>query len=127
MNSWFVGAAAAVGAGAAAAALDYRARVRGPFEATRYVWSRGLGLLCDHNGGVDFVKGQRGGKPAGAVFRGGTFDEACQRDCRLGRQRQRARIDQREHALAREHEAGAGETCEMGQRRDHGVVSVQPR
>jgi len=64
MNPWFVGAAAAVGAGAAAAALDYRARVRGPFEATRYVWSRGLGLLCDHNGGVGFVKGQRGGRPA---------------------------------------------------------------
>ena len=28
------------------------------------MWSRGLGLLCDHNGGVEFVKGQRGGRPA---------------------------------------------------------------
>ena len=44
--------------------LRYRALVRGPFEATRYVWSRGLALLCDHNGGVGFVKGQRGGRPA---------------------------------------------------------------
>lgn len=44
--------------------LRYRALVRGPFEATRYVWSRGLALLCDHNGGVAFVKGQRGGRPA---------------------------------------------------------------
>lgn len=51
-------------AGAAALAVNYQARVHGPFEATRYVWSRGLGLLCDHNGGVGFVKGQRGGRPA---------------------------------------------------------------
>jgi hypothetical protein len=55
------GALAAGGAGLGAA---YRARVNGPFEATRYVWSRGLGLLCDHNGGVAFIKGQRGGRPA---------------------------------------------------------------
>ena len=63
MNPWIVGAAAVLGGGSLGAALDYRARVRGPFEATRYVWSRGLGLLCDHNGGVGFVKGQRGGRP----------------------------------------------------------------
>jgi hypothetical protein len=44
--------------------MRYRALVRGPFEATRYVWSRGLALLCDHNGGAAFVKGQRGGRPA---------------------------------------------------------------
>jgi hypothetical protein len=42
----------------------YRALVHGPFTVTRYVWSRGLALLCDHNGGVAFVKGQRGGRPA---------------------------------------------------------------
>lgn len=36
----------------------------GPFEPTRYVWSRGLALLCDHHGGVSFVRGQRGGRAA---------------------------------------------------------------
>jgi hypothetical protein len=56
--------AGALAAGAAGLGAAYRARVNGPFEATRYVWSRGLGLLCDHNGGVAFVKGQRGGRPA---------------------------------------------------------------
>jgi len=56
-------AALFAGGGLAASAMRYRARVNGPFEPTRYVWSRGLGLLCDHNGGVDFVKGQRGGRP----------------------------------------------------------------
>lgn len=39
-----------------------RSRRLGPFEPTRWVWSRGLALLCDHNGGVDFVRGQRGGR-----------------------------------------------------------------
>lgn len=39
-----------------------RSRKLGPFEPTRWVWSRGLALLCDHNGGVDFVRGQRGGR-----------------------------------------------------------------
>jgi hypothetical protein len=48
--------------GAAAGALTYRARVNGPFEPTRWVWSRGLALLCDRNGGVDFVKRQRGSR-----------------------------------------------------------------
>ena len=36
---------------------------RGPFQPTRHVWSRGLALLCDHNGGVRFVREQRGGQP----------------------------------------------------------------
>ncbi len=36
---------------------------RGPFEPTHHVWSRGLALLCDHNGGLSFVREQRGGKP----------------------------------------------------------------
>ena len=35
---------------------------RGPFEPTRHVWSRGLALLCDRNGGVGFVREQRGGQ-----------------------------------------------------------------
>ncbi|HKO53540.1 MAG TPA: hypothetical protein VJV79_37785 [Polyangiaceae bacterium] len=48
--------------GFAALGMRYRALVNGPFEPTRYVWSRGLALLCDHNGGGDFVKRQRGGR-----------------------------------------------------------------
>lgn len=43
---------------------ESRLRPAGPFEPTRYVWSRGLALLCDHHGGVDFVRGQRGGRAA---------------------------------------------------------------
>lgn len=58
---WLAGAALS---GIGALGLRYRASVNGPFEPTKYVWSRGLGLLCDHNGGVAFVKGQRGGRPA---------------------------------------------------------------
>jgi hypothetical protein len=50
------------GSALTALGLRYRALANGPFEPTRYVWSRGLGLLCDHNGGVGFVKRQRGGR-----------------------------------------------------------------
>ena len=63
MNPLLLGAGLLTGT-ATALGLGYRGRVRGPFEATRYVWSRGLALLCDHNGGVGFVKGQRGGRAA---------------------------------------------------------------
>jgi hypothetical protein len=42
----------------------YRVRGLGPFEPTRFVWSRGFALLCDHNGGTTFVRGQRGGRSA---------------------------------------------------------------
>ena len=45
--------------------------------------------------------------------------KARERDGRLGRQRQRPRVDQREHAFAREHETGARETGEMGDAGDH--------
>ena len=62
MNLWQFGIGA-LGGGLSASFLRYRALVNGPFEPTHYVWSRGLGLLCDHNGGVDFVKRQRGGRP----------------------------------------------------------------
>jgi len=55
-------AVGAVAGGLSAGALNYRARINGPFEPTRFVWSRGLALLCDHNGGVPFVKGQRGAR-----------------------------------------------------------------
>jgi hypothetical protein len=40
----------------------YRVRSLGPFEPTRWVWSRGLALSCDHNGGTLFVRGQRGAR-----------------------------------------------------------------
>lgn len=40
----------------------YRSRGLGPFEATHWVWSRGLALGCDHNGGLLFVRGQRGSR-----------------------------------------------------------------
>lgn len=53
-------AAALVGGWEAA----YRVRSLGPFEITKYVWSRGLALGCDHNGGLTFVRGQRGGRAA---------------------------------------------------------------
>jgi hypothetical protein len=42
----------------------YHSRRLGPFEPTRWVWSRGLALGADHNGGLDFVRGQRGGRAA---------------------------------------------------------------
>jgi hypothetical protein len=35
--------------------------VRGTFEPTDLVWSRGLALLCEHHGGRAFVREQRGG------------------------------------------------------------------
>ena len=64
MSAWPIAlGAATVAGGLSALGLNYRARTRGPFEATRFVWSRGLALLCDHNGGVPFVKGQLGGRP----------------------------------------------------------------
>lgn len=40
----------------------YRVRSLGAFEPTRWVWSRGLALSCNHNGGTLFVRGQRGGR-----------------------------------------------------------------
>ena len=38
-----------------------RLNTRGSYEPTGFVWSRGLALLCDHNGGFDYVRKQRGG------------------------------------------------------------------
>ena len=63
--------------------------------------------------------GQRGGEPAGAVFGARPLDQPGQRDRGLGRQRQGPRIDQREHAFAREHETGARQAGEMGEGGDH--------
>jgi hypothetical protein len=53
-------------AAAAFGGLEARYRVQrlGAFEPTRWVWSRGLALCCDHYGGATFVRGQRGGRAA---------------------------------------------------------------
>jgi hypothetical protein len=47
-----------------AAAAGTLLNTRSSFQPTKYVWSRGLALLCDHNGGLKFVRRQRGGHPA---------------------------------------------------------------
>jgi hypothetical protein len=62
MSSLLLITAIALIAVAIAAGLAYRARVNGPFEPTNYIWFRGLGLLCDKNGGLDFLKRQRGSR-----------------------------------------------------------------
>src|SRR6185437_5163914 len=56
---------------------------------------------------------QRGGEPALAAFSAWPLDQPRQRHRGLGRQRERPRIDQREHALARKHETGARQADEM--------------
>jgi hypothetical protein len=45
----------------ATAAAGARLNTRGSYEPTHFVWSRGLALSCDHNGGFDYVRRQRGG------------------------------------------------------------------
>src|SRR6185312_4394942 len=55
------------------------------------------------------------------------LDQPRQRDRALGRQRQRAGVDERQHALAREHETGARKTDEVGEGGDHGAACPLPR
>lgn len=55
------------------AAARARLNTRGSFRPTHYVWSRGLALLCDHNGGFDFVRKQRGGGRAAIRFAEGAY------------------------------------------------------
>ncbi|HEV7703845.1 MAG TPA: hypothetical protein VGO46_06105 [Gemmatimonadaceae bacterium] len=43
------------------AAVGARLNTRGSYAPTHFLWSRGLALLCDHNGGFDYVRLQRGG------------------------------------------------------------------
>jgi hypothetical protein len=38
--------------------LHYRHRLKARFSPTRFLWSRGLALLCDHHGGLPFVRDQ---------------------------------------------------------------------
>jgi hypothetical protein len=61
MGRLIMGSLAAAGV---AAWRHYHGLINGPFEATHYLWSRGLALLCDHQGGADFVKRQRGRRGA---------------------------------------------------------------
>ena len=44
-----------------AAFTGARRNTRASYRATSHIWSRGLALLCDHNGGFDYVRKQRGG------------------------------------------------------------------
>jgi hypothetical protein len=47
------------------AVVSARLNTRASFRPTRFVWSRGIALSCDHNGGLEFVRRQRGGgRPA---------------------------------------------------------------
>ena len=47
------------------AVAGQRLNTHASFRPTRFVWSRGLALSCDHNGGFAFVRRQRGGgRPA---------------------------------------------------------------
>jgi hypothetical protein len=50
-----------------------RLNTRASFEPTHYVWSRGLALLCDHNGGFNFVRRQRGSGRAALPFDTGAY------------------------------------------------------
>ncbi len=43
------------------AALGARLNLPSTFQPTKLLWSRGLALLCDCHGGIDFVRKQRGG------------------------------------------------------------------
>ena len=62
---------------------------------------------------------ERGGKPALAAFRARPFEQPRNARRRPGGHRQEPRVDEREHAFAREHEAGAAETHEMRDACDH--------
>jgi hypothetical protein len=80
-------------------------------------------LLADHVGAgghelaeLDVSRAEPGegcGEPALAAFGARPLDQPGERDRGLGRQRQRPRVDQREHALAREHESSARQAGEM--------------
>lgn len=59
--NYFLGSVAAAAIALAIAYALYRASINQPFEATHYVWSRGIALCCDKNGGADFIKRQPGG------------------------------------------------------------------
>jgi hypothetical protein len=55
------------------AVVGERLNTRGSFQPTRFVWSRGLALSCDHNGGFAFVRQQRGGGRPALRFTAGAY------------------------------------------------------
>ena len=61
---------------------------------------------------------QRARQPR-AGFGAGPLDDPRQTQCELAGRRHQARIDDAEHAFAREHESGANQPCDVGRRRDH--------
>ncbi len=63
--------------------------------------------------------GERGGEAHGRALAGRPFDQARAGERRACRQRQWFGIDQRQHSLAREYEAGAAEAGEMSEGGDH--------
>ena len=71
---------------------------------------------------------QRGGEPVAAFAGAAPLDQAAERHRPFGAERQRPGVDQRQHALAREHEAGAAETEKVGGGGDHAatIYSFQP-
>jgi len=69
MGGWLNGPANAYRA--LIATTGARLNTRASFRPTRYVWSRAIALLCDHNGGFSFVRKQRGGGRRRAPIRAG--------------------------------------------------------
>lgn len=57
-NAWALPARIA---GTAIASAGARLNTRRSYEPTHFVWSRGLALSCNHNGGFDYVRRQGGG------------------------------------------------------------------
>jgi hypothetical protein len=57
------------------ARVGARLNTRASFAPTYFVWSRGLALLCDKNGGFDFVRKQRGSGRAALRFDPGAYDD----------------------------------------------------
>lgn len=55
------------------AIVGTRINTRASFQPTHFVWSRGLALLCNHNGGFDFVRRQRGSGRAAIRFGAGAY------------------------------------------------------
>jgi len=70
-----------------------------------------------HIGGPE--RRERAHQAARGGAAGAPFEEASDPQRSAGRHWQRPRIDESEHAFAREHEAGAAEADEVGDRRDH--------
>lgn len=62
------------------AAAGARWNTRASFQPTRLVWSRGFALLCDRNGGFDYVRLQRGGGHAALPFDPGAYDDIREGD-----------------------------------------------